>query len=76
MGQYWGMWIVSLLPSATEIVYALGLEGHLIGVTDECDWPGRSRALDAQVPPLTSAREMVTAPYPTRESAHQHQGGP
>jgi iron complex transport system substrate-binding protein len=33
------MKIVSLLPSATEIVYALGLGGDLIGVTDECDFP-------------------------------------
>jgi iron complex transport system substrate-binding protein len=33
------MRIVSLLPSATEIVYALGLEDELVGVTHECDWP-------------------------------------
>lgn len=33
------MRIVSLLPSATEIVYALGLQDQLHGVTDECDWP-------------------------------------
>jgi iron complex transport system substrate-binding protein len=31
--------IASLLPSATEIVYALGLGGELVGVTHECDWP-------------------------------------
>lgn len=31
--------IVSLLPSATEIVCALGLEENLIGVTHECDFP-------------------------------------
>lgn len=31
--------IVSLLPSATEIVCALGLEDALIGVTHECDYP-------------------------------------
>jgi iron complex transport system substrate-binding protein len=43
MGQYWRMQIVSLLPSATEIVYALGLEDHLVGVTDECDWPPQAR---------------------------------
>jgi iron complex transport system substrate-binding protein len=43
MGQYWGMRIVSLLPSATEIVYALGLEDHLVGITDECDWPPQAR---------------------------------
>jgi iron complex transport system substrate-binding protein len=31
--------LVSLLPSATEIVYALGLGGDLVGVTFECDEP-------------------------------------
>jgi iron complex transport system substrate-binding protein len=31
--------IVSLLPSATEIVFALGLGDELEGVTDECDHP-------------------------------------
>jgi iron complex transport system substrate-binding protein len=31
--------IVSLLPSATEIVCALGLEDRLVGVTHECDYP-------------------------------------
>jgi iron complex transport system substrate-binding protein len=33
------MKIASLLPSATEIVYALGLGDDLVGVTDECDYP-------------------------------------
>jgi iron complex transport system substrate-binding protein len=33
------MRIVSLLPSATEIVCALGLEDQLVGVTHECDYP-------------------------------------
>ena len=33
------MKIVSLLPSATEIVYALGLGDRLEAVTDECDYP-------------------------------------
>jgi iron complex transport system substrate-binding protein len=31
--------IVSLLPSATEIVCALGLGDELVGITHECDWP-------------------------------------
>ncbi|MEX2131429.1 MAG: cobalamin-binding protein [Pseudohongiellaceae bacterium] len=31
--------IVSLLPSATEIVCALGLQAHLVGVSHECDFP-------------------------------------
>jgi iron complex transport system substrate-binding protein len=33
------MRIVSLLPSATEIVYALGLGDSLIGVSHDCDFP-------------------------------------
>jgi len=36
------MRIVSLLPSATEIVYALGLGDQLVGVTHECDWPAEA----------------------------------
>jgi iron complex transport system substrate-binding protein len=31
--------IVSLLPSATEIVCALGLEANLVGRSHECDYP-------------------------------------
>jgi iron complex transport system substrate-binding protein len=38
------MRLVSLLPSATEIVYALGLGEDLVGVTFECDEPPSARA--------------------------------
>jgi iron complex transport system substrate-binding protein len=37
--------ICSLLPSATEIVYALGLGDRLVGVTHECDYPPAARQL-------------------------------
>ncbi len=37
------MRLVSLLPSATEIVYALGLADQLVGVTFECDEPASAR---------------------------------
>src|SRR5262245_22984576 len=38
------MRIVSLLPSATEIVCALGLVDALVAVTHECDYPNAARA--------------------------------
>src|SRR5438874_1626431 len=37
--------ICSLLPSATEIVFALGLNDHLVGVTHECDFPPEASRL-------------------------------
>lgn len=39
------MRIVSLLPSATEIVFELGLGDHLCGVSFECDYPEAARSV-------------------------------
>jgi iron complex transport system substrate-binding protein len=39
------MRIVSLLPSATEIICELGLSDQLVGVTHECDYPPFVRKL-------------------------------
>ena len=36
------MRIVSLTPAATEIVYALGLGGDLVGRTHACDYPAEA----------------------------------
>jgi len=38
------MRIVSLLPSATEILFALGLDREIVGVSHECDFPPRARS--------------------------------
>jgi iron complex transport system substrate-binding protein len=35
--------IISLAPGNTEIVYALGLEDRLVGVTEYCDYPEAAR---------------------------------
>ncbi|HEX6474336.1 MAG TPA: cobalamin-binding protein [Candidatus Limnocylindria bacterium] len=43
--------IVSLLPSATEIVCALGLQDRLVAVTHECDYPADALAA---IPRVTS----------------------
>lgn len=50
------MRIVSLLPSATEICFALGLEDSLVGVTHECDFPAGA----------------LTKPKITRSKASEH----
>jgi iron complex transport system substrate-binding protein len=56
------MRIVSLLPSATEIVYALGLDDHLVGVTHECDWPPQARTVQvvshSALPPVAEPAEI------------------
>lgn len=46
------MRVASLIPSATEIVCALGLEDRLVGRSHECDFPPSVRAL----PALTRAK--------------------
>src|SRR5881396_527835 len=56
------MRIVSLLPSATEIVYALGLGDYLVGVTHECDWPPEARTVQVvsypALPPVAEPAEI------------------
>jgi iron complex transport system substrate-binding protein len=47
--------IVSLLPSATEIVFALGLEPSLEGVSFECDFPPQARSK-----PIVSGTALAT----------------
>jgi iron complex transport system substrate-binding protein len=42
-GKLQGMKICSLLPSATEILFALGLGDQVVGVSHECDFPPEAR---------------------------------
>jgi len=50
-----GVNIVSLLPSATEIVYQLGLGDHLRGVSFECDYPEEAKSV-----PVVSGTALLT----------------
>ncbi|MCS6916993.1 MAG: cobalamin-binding protein [Chitinophagales bacterium] len=56
------MRIVSLLPSATEIICILGLEDQLAGVTHECDFPEFVRSLpkvtQSLIPPEATSAEI------------------
>src|SRR5271165_7647479 len=56
------MRIVSLLPSATEILFALGLDHEIVGVSHECDYPLRARTksvvIHSRVPKDASPAEI------------------
>ena len=54
------MRICSLLPSATEIVYALGLGDQLYGISHESDYP-----------PDAAATKPTVTPAPERPSSVQ-----
>jgi iron complex transport system substrate-binding protein len=47
--------IASLLPSATEIVYALGLGARVVGVSHSCDYPADARTKTVLSRPRFSA---------------------
>src|SRR5580700_4509440 len=55
MGDDGRVKIVSLLPSATEIVFALGLGEDLRGVSFECDYPESARSV-----PIVSGTALPT----------------
>jgi iron complex transport system substrate-binding protein len=49
------MRIVSLLPAATEILYAVGAGDSVVGVTHECDFPAEAAAKPALIRPRVDA---------------------
>jgi iron complex transport system substrate-binding protein len=59
------MRIVSLVPSATELLFALGLGDSLVAVTHECDYPEGARELPKvtrdRLPVSLSAAEIDAA---------------
>src|SRR2546423_12648494 len=50
------MCIASLLPSATEIVCALGFQDRLVARSHECDYPPEVRALPSCTAPSIDLR--------------------
>jgi iron complex transport system substrate-binding protein len=57
--------VCSLLPSATEIVFALGLGKSLVGVTHECDYPPET----ARIPKVTRSNIPPQIPSGQIENA-------
>ena len=68
------MRIASLLPSATEIVYALGLGDDLVAVTHECDFPPDARVkrhvTRNLIPTGLASAEIDRAVWESSQDAH------
>lgn len=56
--------IISLVPSVTEIIYALGGEARLVGVTDFCDWPPAAKKKPRVGGMVAPSLEIVVALRP------------
>jgi iron complex transport system substrate-binding protein len=58
------MRVVSLLPSATEILFALGFDNEIVGVSHECDYPPRAKTktivIRSRIPHHASPLEIDT----------------
>src|ERR1700704_4035461 len=63
------MRIVSLVPSATEIVCALGLSRQLVGVTHACDYPIEATGKTGVTRPIVELREATDAAIDRRVAA-------
>lgn len=61
--------IISLTPSNTEILYALGLEGRVAGITKYCDYPPET-AKKTKVGESSVSLEKVVALKPDLVLAH------
>lgn len=52
------MRVVSFLPSATEMIYALGLGDQLVGITHECDYPPEAKAKPVVVQSVIDTKSL------------------
>ena len=68
------MRIVSFLPSATEMLYALGLDEQLVGVTHECDYPPQARNKPVVVRNVLPVETMTQAEIDRAVAERMHNG--
>jgi iron complex transport system substrate-binding protein len=66
--------IASFLPSATEMIYALGLEDRLVGVTHECDFPPAAQEKPIVVRSVLPVETMSQAEIDVAVSARMRDG--
>jgi iron complex transport system substrate-binding protein len=53
--------ICSLVPAATEVLFALGLGDQVVGVTHECDWPPEAADRPVVTASLVETAELTSA---------------
>src|SRR6202011_1218371 len=68
-----GVRIVSLLPSATEILFGIGAGDQVVGVTHECDFPAEAKTRPALTSSLLPA-ELDAAGIDRHVRARVHAG--
>ena len=56
--------IVSLAPNLTETIYALGLQNHLVGDTDYCDFPPEAQLKTKVGGAVNPSLEAIAALHP------------
>ena len=56
--------IVSLAPSITETVFALGFGNRLVGVTNHCDYPDEAKRLPKIGDFMSPSLEVIAAKHP------------
>lgn len=66
--------IASLLPSATELLFAVGAGGEVVAVTHECDHPAEARGLPAVTRDLLDNAGQSSASIDRHIRAARHQG--
>lgn len=70
------MRIVSLLPAATEMLYALGLQDQLVGVSHECVYPPAAREKPVVMRGVLPIEHMTEAEIDAEVTRRLHAGEP
>lgn len=61
--------IISISPGTTEIVFALGLESRIIGVTTYCNYPAQAKK-KPKIGDMTTSTERIISLHPDLVLAH------
>jgi iron complex transport system substrate-binding protein len=68
--------ICSLVPGATEVLFALGLGDSVVGVTHECDWPSEAAARPQVTASLVQTGDLTSAEIDRTVAESAHEGRP